>query len=89
MLRVPPAPVAGGGVDHGADHLRVLAHAEIIVRAPDDDVFRPSRRMPHRVREAAGDALEVGKDAVAPFALEARHRADEKVIIIHHTACAN
>ena len=32
---------AGGDVDHGADHLGVLGHAEIIVGAPDHDLARP------------------------------------------------
>ncbi len=34
---------ARGGLDHGADHLRVLAHAEIVVGAPDHDIARPLR----------------------------------------------
>ena len=32
-------PGAPSGLDHGADHLRVLAHAKVIVRAPDHHVF--------------------------------------------------
>ena len=39
--------------------------------------------MPDRVREAAGDALEIGKDPVAPFAAQPRERVGEKVIIVH------
>ena len=61
----------GRGLDHGADDLGMLAHAEIVVRAPDHDVLRPVRRMPDGVRKTAGDALEVGKDAVAPLAVQA------------------
>ncbi len=32
---------AGRGLDHGADHFRMLAHAEIVVGAPDHDIARP------------------------------------------------
>ncbi len=58
---------AGGDVDHGADHLGVLGHAEIVVGAPDHHLARAVRGMPERVRKAAGDALEVGKHAITPF----------------------
>jgi ubiquinone biosynthesis O-methyltransferase len=55
---------------HGADHLRVLAHAEIVVGAPDDDFARAFRRQaPDGVREAAGDPLEIGEHPVAPLDL--------------------
>ena len=47
---------AGRGLDHGADHLGMLAHAEIVVGAPHDHVARPLRGMPDRARETAGDA---------------------------------
>ena len=43
---------AGGGLDHGADHLGVLAHAEIVVGAPDHDLARPLRGVPDGVRES-------------------------------------
>ena len=33
----------GRGLDHGADHLRVLAHAEVVVGAPDHDLTRALR----------------------------------------------
>ena len=35
---------ARGGLHHGADHLRVLAHAEIVVGAPDGDLALAVRR---------------------------------------------
>ena len=65
------------GLDHGADHLRVLAHAEIVVRAPDHDVLRPVRRMPDRMRKAPGDAFEIGENAVAALAVQPVQRAGE------------
>ena len=41
-----------GGLDHGADHLRMLAHAEIVVGTPDHDIARALRRVPDRMRES-------------------------------------
>ena len=34
---------AGRGLDHRADHFRMLPHAEIVVGAPDHDILRPLR----------------------------------------------
>src|SRR5262249_54201296 len=74
---------AGRGLHHGADHLRVLAHAEIVVRAPDHDRTRPLRRMPGCVREPAGDALEIGEDAIAALLAQARQRIGKETIVRH------
>jgi hypothetical protein len=74
---------AGGGLDHGADHLRMLAHAEIVVGAPDHDIARALRRVPHRMREPARDPLEIGKNAVAPLVMQAIEGVLEKLAIIH------
>ena len=74
---------AGGDVDHGADHLGVLGHAEIVVGAPDHHLARALRRMPERVREAAGDAFEVGKHPVAALVAQLVQGRREKIIVIH------
>ncbi len=71
------------GLDHGADHFGILAHAEIVVRAPDHDVLRSVGRMPYRVRKASGDTLEIGEHPVAPLAVQARQRIGEKAAVIH------
>src|SRR5262249_25626908 len=73
----------GCGFDHGADHLRVLAHAEVIVRAPDHDRARAVWGMPSRMGKAPGDALEIGKHAVAPFLVQAGKRGRKEMIIGH------
>src|SRR5665213_608037 len=74
---------AGGDIDHGADHLGMLRHAEIVVRAPDHDLARAFRRMPQRVREAAGDAFEVGEHPVAAFVAQFVQGRREKGVVIH------
>src|SRR5262245_17899812 len=67
---------------HGANHLRVLSHAEIVVRAPDHDLARPGWRMPNRVRETAGNALEIGKNSVTLlFSQPVQRRSKERVVI--------
>jgi len=60
----------GCGLDHRSDHFGMLAHPEVIVGAPDDDVARPLRGMPDRMREAPGKPFEIGKDPVAVFVPE-------------------
>src|SRR5438309_9424610 len=78
----------GGGFHHGADHFRVLPHPEIVVGAPDHDVARALRGVPHRVREATGDALEIGENPVAPLVMQAVEGGTEELAIIHRkTAC--
>jgi len=73
MLRVPPAPVPTRVAvsTMAPTTLGVLAHAEIIVGAPDHDVALALRRMPDRVREAARDPLEVGENTVAALVMQA------------------
>src|SRR4029077_18252131 len=73
----------GRGFDHGADHLRVLAHAEVVVRAPDHDRARAVRRTPGRVGKTPGDALEIGKHAIAPLLLYAGKGGRKEMIIGH------
>ena len=74
---------AGCGLDHGADHLRMLGHAEVIVRAPDHDVALALRGMPDRVRETACDALEIGKDPVAPLVPQFAQGRREITLVVH------
>jgi hypothetical protein len=76
---------AGGGFHHRADHLRVLAHAQVIVRAPDHHVALAVRRMPDSVRKASGDPLEVGEHAVTPLVMQTRQRFGEVAVVIHHS----
>jgi hypothetical protein len=74
---------AGGDVDHGADHLGVLGHAEIVVGTPDYHLARASRGMPESVRKAAGDAFEVGKYAITPFVPQLSQGGRKKYAVIH------
>ena len=74
---------AGGDIDHGADHLRVLGHAEIIVGTPDHDLAGAFRRMPQRVRESAGDAFKIGEYSIAALVVQLAQRAIEKSVVIH------
>ena len=71
---------AGRGLDHGADHLRVLAHAEIVVGAPDDDLARALRRMPDGLGKAPGNALEIREYAVAALVMQARQGFEKKAL---------
>jgi hypothetical protein len=39
--------------------------------------------VPDRVREASGDALEIGENAVAPLVMEATEGGTEELAVIH------
>ena len=39
--------------------------------------------MPHRVREAASDAFQIGKNPIAPFVVETIEGGPEKLAVIH------
>src|ERR1700686_1103321 len=74
---------SGGGLDHGADHLGMLSHSQVVVGAPDHDVARPVRGMPHRMREPARDPLKVGENPVAPLIMQAAEGGREELAVIH------
>src|SRR6185312_10048118 len=76
-------PGAGRGLDHGADHLGVLAHAEIVVGAPHHDAALALRGMPGGERETAGDTLKIGEYAIAAFVTQPDQGIVEELIVIH------
>src|SRR6202521_538237 len=76
-------PHSGGSLDHGADHFGMLPHAEIVVGAPDHDVARPLRGMPHRMRAPARDPFEIGENPVAPLVMQAVEGGTEELAVIH------
>jgi hypothetical protein len=68
---------------HCPDDLRVLPHAEIVVRAPDHDFPRAIARVPDRVRETAGHAFEIREHSIALLFPQAVQSRGEKRIVIH------
>ena len=73
---------AGRGLDHGADDFGMLAHAEIVVGAPDHDRLRAVGRMPNGVRKTAGNALKIGEHAVAPLGMQPAQRIGKKAVVV-------
>src|SRR5215831_3729621 len=74
---------AGRRLHHGADHARMLPHAEVIVGAPDHDLARTVGRMPRCARESPGHALELDEDAVASLVMQPVECAGEKLLVPH------
>jgi hypothetical protein len=72
-----------GDVDHGADHLRVLGHAEIVVGTPDHDLALALGGVPIGVRKAAGDAFEIGEYAITPLIPQFFQGDFEKPVVVH------
>ena len=83
------AGAAGAGavlVDRGVhrrDHLRVLAHAEVVVRAPDGDLGGPVADEAAGAREVAAAAGELGEDAVVALLAEGVELAAEQGVVVH------
>ena len=74
---------AAGRLLQGRDDLRVLAHAEIVVGAPDGDFLGPAVGAPDGAGKRAGDALDVGEDAIAPFGMDLVDRFLEEPLVVH------
>src|SRR5262249_20104807 len=73
----------GRGRHHRPDHLRVLTHAEVIVRAPDHDLAGARRRVPDGIWKPAGDPLEINEHAVALFVPQSIYSGCKIRLIIH------
>jgi hypothetical protein len=61
----------------------VLAHAEIIVGAPDHDIAGAVGAVPFRAWKAAGMALKVGEYPIAALVVQFRQSFGEIGLIIH------
>ena len=72
-----------GRLLHRGDHFGMLAHAEIVVRAPDGDLARIVGRVAKTPRETARNALEIGKHAVALLLPQRIDRVFEYAAIVH------
>src|ERR1700758_2658478 len=83
---VARAPGAGSHarsrLDHRANHLWVLPHAQIIIRAPDHDLARSAQRMPDRVRKPPDLAFQVGKYTIATLVSKPVQCGIEKSVIV-------
>jgi hypothetical protein len=73
------------GLMHGLDHLRVLAHAKIIVGTPDGNFSRTLGSMARGPRKAAAMPLEIGKHPITAFVVKTVQLAFEKCLEIHVT----
>ncbi len=65
-------PGAAGlhGFHHGGHNIRVLAHAEVIIAAPDRHILHFAVAVASGLRKQAPAAFQIGKDSVVAFGLE-------------------
>ena len=84
MLRVPPepAPTSCSASSIAAIDGRVLAHAEIVVRAPDGDRLGPVAAEAARVGEIALGAQDIDEHAIAALVVEPLDRRLENAVVI-------
>ena len=69
---------------HRSDHLRMLSHAEIIVRTPHRDILgsiMPGKTPRIGIRPFI--AQDIYKNAIAPFGVKPVNRFFENSIVIH------
>ena len=84
------AGAAGAGADrvdrlvHGGQHDGVLAHAQIVVGAPDGDIARTALGEVLSRRKRAAGPLQIGEHAVAAFLPDGRQRRREPDLVIHY-----
>ncbi len=82
-----PAPLRCEDILHGRQHGGMLAHAEIVVGAPDGHFLGSAAlgggAMAQRQGEAAGQALQIGEDAIASLGLQPGDRIAEMLFVIH------
>ena len=79
-----PAPTVVDRLVHGGEHDRVLAHAEIVVRAPHGDRRGAASGVKcSAVGEGAAAALQIGEDAIAAFGPDNVQRVLKFLIIVH------
>ena len=70
---------------HRSHHVRVLAHAEVVVRAPDRDVAQaPVILAQDRDRKLAGLALEIGEHAIPPLRMQRIEGVVENIVVSAH-----
>ena len=83
------AGAAGAGaafakrLGHGVQNHRVLAHSQVVVRAPDGDFLGPVLAIAGRLGERPGVALQVGEDAVAILRLDRLDGIAEEGLKVH------
>ena len=67
---------------HGAQHLGVLTHAQIIVGTPDDDILLPPGGKMAGIGEIPTMALDIGKFAIPAFGFDRVEGALDRCFII-------
>ncbi len=78
-------PHRARGSAHRSDDLRVLAHAKIVVGAPDHDIPLAARAVPERIGKLSHFALQVSEDAIAALTFQSSNGRLESPIIVEHS----
>src|SRR5690606_36159950 len=76
-------PHASSSVLGCRDHIGMLTHAEVIVRAPDRNLARLTLGTPDRLRETTHNTFKIGKYTIAALVMELCDRFLKKSLVIH------
>ena len=74
------------GCLHRINNGRVLPHAEIVIRAPDNDVLSAVRAVPAGVRMPPGLTFQLDKTAIAVFAFQLVQAISKLLAILQFAA---
>ena len=74
------------GCLHRIDNRWVLPHAEIIIRAPDNDVMSALRAVPAGVRMPPGLSFQLDKTAITVFAFQLIQAISELLAVLQFGA---
>src|ERR1700730_6880490 len=72
------------GDAHRFDYLRMLAHAEIVVRAPYDDIPLAVRAIPERVGELSRLALKISEHTITLLPLQSGDGRLKTRLLVEH-----
>jgi hypothetical protein len=71
-----------GRITHRGDNIRVLAHAQIIIRAPDNDLMHAVTAMMQRYWMTAGNALQLDEVPISTLGLQSIELRFEMRVIV-------
>jgi hypothetical protein len=70
---------------HGAQHIRMLSHAEIIIRTPNSHLTAHALVVTRCARKLSAAPFKISEDPIPAFAAEAIKLPLEKFLVIHVT----
>src|SRR4249919_953270 len=72
---------------HRTDHLGMLRHRKVIIRAPHGYFPLPIRRMPNSAGETSNHSLEISEYPITPLSMKPVQSSRKEILIVHMRIC--